>query len=152
MSGTRQLARSVALAGLVALACQSLSAPRGLAGTSWQLVEIQSVDGTTVRPDDSAKYTLAFAADGKVAARADCNRGAGTWTSDGASQLTFGNFATTRAMCPPNSLEPRFWRDLSFVRSYLLKDGRLYLSLQADGGIYVFAPLGAPTSQKGDPQ
>jgi len=27
-----------------------------------------------------------------------------------------------------------------FIRSYLLKDGRLYLSLMADGGIYVWAP------------
>jgi hypothetical protein len=27
-----------------------------------------------------------------------------------------------------------------FVRSYLLKDGRLYLRLMADGGIYVWAP------------
>lgn len=28
--------------------------------------------------------------------------------------------------------------DLGFVRSYLLKDGRLHLSLMADGGIYSF--------------
>jgi para-nitrobenzyl esterase len=143
MTRTRQLRRWVALAGLVALGCETLSRSRGLAGTSWQLVEIQSMDGTTLKPDDSAKYTLAFAEGGKVSARADCNRGAGTWTSDGASQLTFGTFATTRAMCPPESLEPRFWRDLAFVRSYLVKDGKLHLSLMADGGIYVFAPLGA---------
>jgi len=29
-----------------------------------------------------------------------------------------------------------------FVRSYVLKDGRLYLSLMADGGIYEFEPGG----------
>lgn len=27
-------------------------------------------------------------------------------------------------------------RDLGYVRSYLLRDGRLYMSLMADGGIY----------------
>ena len=143
MSRTRQLLGRVALVGLAALACQTLSQPRGLAGTSWQLVEMKGKDGAIVRPDDGAKYTLAFAEGGKVSARADCNRGAGTWTSDGASQLTFGNFATTRAMCPPQSLEPRFWRDLSLVRSYLVKDGQLHLSLMADAATYVFAPLGA---------
>ncbi|MCU0812246.1 MAG: hypothetical protein MUE59_14660, partial [Thiobacillaceae bacterium] len=31
-------------------------------------------------------------------------------------------------------------RDLAHVRSYLLKDGKLYLSLMADGGIYEWAP------------
>ena len=30
--------------------------------------------------------------------------------------------------------------EVGFVRSYLLKDGRLYLSLMADGGIYAWEP------------
>jgi hypothetical protein len=29
---------------------------------------------------------------------------------------------------------------LAYVRSYVLRDGRLSLSLMADGGIYTFAP------------
>jgi para-nitrobenzyl esterase len=31
-------------------------------------------------------------------------------------------------------------RDLGYVRSYRLKNGRLYLSLMADGGIYEWRP------------
>ena len=30
--------------------------------------------------------------------------------------------------------------DLPFIRSYIKKDGRLFLSLMADGGIYEFEP------------
>jgi membrane-bound inhibitor of C-type lysozyme len=45
-------------------------------------------------------------------------------------------------MCPPGSLHDRIAKDLEFVRSYTIKDGHLYLSLMADGGIYEFAPMG----------
>jgi hypothetical protein len=40
------------------------------------------------------------------------------------------------------SLHDRIARDWKFVRSYTLKDGRLFLSLMADGGIYEFEPPG----------
>jgi heat shock protein HslJ len=56
-----------------------------LGGASWRLVKFQSSDDTTLRPDDKNKYTIAFGADGRVAVRIDCNRGAGDWKSDGRS-------------------------------------------------------------------
>jgi para-nitrobenzyl esterase len=141
------LLRVVAL-GLVVVSAACAS-PRGgeserhrdLSGTAWQLVEIQSMDGTTLQPDESAKYTLTFGGEGHLAARIDCNRGAGTWKATPAGELTLGPLATTRAMCPPHSLHDRFVRDLGYVRSYVTEDGRLFLSLMADGGIYVFEPL-----------
>ena len=37
-------------------------------------------------------------------------------------------------------VDERVARDLGHVRSYLLKDGRLFLSLMADGGIYEWQP------------
>ena len=49
--------------------------------------------------------------------------------------------ALTRAMCPPAPLNDRIPKDLGYVRSYVLKDGHLFLSLMADGGIYEFEPL-----------
>ncbi len=114
---------------------------RGLGGTSWQLVQIQSMDDKTSRPDDRAKYTMAFSADGRVVMRIDCNRGSGTWKSVGPSQLEFGPLAMTRAACPPGSLHDRIVTDLAYVRSYILRDGHLYLALMADGGIYELEPL-----------
>lgn len=112
-----------------------------LGGTSWQLVRIQSMDGKVVTPADRSKYTIAFAADGKVSMRIDCNRGRGTWKSSEPNHLLFGPLAMTRAQCPPGSLHDRVVKDMSYVRSYVVKDGHLFLSLQADGGIYELEPM-----------
>ncbi len=112
----------------------------GLAGTAWQLVRIQSMDDTVQVPDDRSMYTLQFGEDGTVAVRADCNRGTGGWTSEGAS-LAFGPLATTRAMCPPGSLHDAYIAQLSYVRSYVLRDGMLHLATMADGAILDFEPL-----------
>lgn len=111
-----------------------------LGGTSWQLVKFQSSDGTTLTPDDRTKYTITFEADGGVSTRIDCNRGRGTWKSQGPNKLEFGPLALTRAQCPPGSLHDRVARDWTYIRSYTLKDGDLYLALIADGGIYEFEP------------
>ncbi len=100
-----------------------------LSGTSWQLVRIQSMDDKVATPTDRSKYTMTFGADGRVNMRVDCNRGSGTWKSAEASQLVFGPMAMTRAMCPPGSLHDRIVKDMPYVRSYVIKDGHLFLSL-----------------------
>jgi para-nitrobenzyl esterase len=91
-------------------------------------------------PDDRAKYTIDFAAGGQLTARVDCNRGRGTWKSNGPNQLQFGPLALTRAMCPPGSLHDQIVKQWGNIRSYVMKDGHLFLSLMADGGIYEFEP------------
>jgi para-nitrobenzyl esterase len=111
-----------------------------LAGTTWQLVSFEGGDGTILTPDDRSKYTLAFATDSGVSVRLDCNRGRGTWRSTPPNGLAFGPLALTRAMCPPGSLHDQIVRQWPYVRSYVLKDGHLFLSLMADGGIYEFEP------------
>ena len=121
----------------------SAAGPASLAGTSWQLVRFQGGDGAVVTPDDGSKYTLAFGADGAVAARIDCNRGRGTWKSASPGQLALGPLALTRAMCPPQSMHDRIVKHWGGIRSYVMKDRHLFLSLMADGGIYEFQPAGA---------
>jgi len=113
----------------------------GLGGTSWQLVKFRGGDDAVLMPDDKAKYTIAFAGDGNVNVRFDCNRGRGTWTSRGPNQLQFGPLALTRAMCPPGSLHDHLVRQWPFVRSYTMKAGNLFLSLMTDGGSYEFEPM-----------
>jgi para-nitrobenzyl esterase len=115
-----------------------------LTGVTWRLVGFKGGDDHTFAPEDRAKYTLRFAPDGKVQARLDCNRGMGNWTSAGPGQLALGPLALTRAMCPPGSLHDRLAKDWGYVRSYVLKDGHLYLSLLADAGIYEYEPEPAP--------
>jgi para-nitrobenzyl esterase len=50
---------------------------------SWRLVAFQGSDDTTLMPADRAKYTIEFAAGGRLTVRIDCNRGRGTWKSNG---------------------------------------------------------------------
>lgn len=115
-----------------------------LAGTSWQLVKISSMDDSTDVPDAPSRYTLELDADGSVSILADCNRGMGNWSSEGTSQLTFGPVAATRAMCPPDSLSGKYLAQFEYVRSYVLKDGHLFLATMADGSIIEFEPLLLP--------
>jgi para-nitrobenzyl esterase len=115
------------------------SAP-ALAGTAWQLVKVQSSDGRTLTPDDRTKYTIEFGGGGRLDARIDCNRGRGTWTTTGPNQVQLALLALTREACPPGSLQDQIVRDWALVRSYAVKDGHLFLSLMADGGMYEFEP------------
>jgi len=116
-----------------------------LLGSSWRLVEFQSSDDKVglVKPDDPSKYTLSLGVDGRAAMRLNCNRAAGPWSSraNGADSGSFslGPLAVTKAACAPPSLDERIARDAEYIRSYVLRDGRLYLSLAADGGTYVWA-------------
>jgi len=116
------------------------NAAPNLGGTSWQLVKFRGSDNTTQIPDDKTKYTIAFATDGRVSVRIDCNRGMGSWKSSGPNQLQFSPLALTKVACPAGSLYDRIAKDWGFVRSYEIKDGHLFLSLAADRGVYEFEP------------
>lgn len=115
-----------------------------LSGTDWRLVEFQSMsDEVGIKcPDDPSLYTLSFGTDGKVLLRLNCNRGRGSWSatpsSSSGGSIEFGPVAITRVLCPPPSMDEQIARDLKFVRSYMIKEDRLFLSLMADGGIYVW--------------
>ncbi len=118
-----------------------------LADTEWRLVKIQSMDDTTdtVSPKDRALYVMRLNSDGTVNMRLNCNRANGTWSSEASSnnasgRFEFGPLATTRALCPLPTLDEQIVADAKYVRSYLLKNDKLYLSLFADGGIYTWEP------------
>ncbi len=124
-----------------------------LANTRWRLVEFQSMDDAqgTKRPSDPSRYTMRLRGDGTVAMQLNCNRATGTWSATASGDLNsgafeFGPLAVTRALCPPPSMDESIAAQARYIRGYLLKDGRLYLSLMADGGIYAWEPdLGAST-------
>jgi para-nitrobenzyl esterase len=140
--------RILLLAASAVLAACTTSAPTGvpagpaaaagLEGTSWRLVQIAMSDGATRPAIDRSRYTIGFGRDGVLNVRFDCNRGRGSWTSAAPGNLEFGPLALTRALCPVGSLHDDLVRQWPHVRSYLLKDGRLFLSLMADGGTIEF--------------
>ena len=68
-------------------------------------------------------------------------RSAESGTDGGSGSFSFGRLAVTRALCAPPNLDERIARDSEYVRSFLLRDGRLYLSLMADAGIYAWEPV-----------
>jgi heat shock protein HslJ len=123
---------------------QQPSVQSALVGRTWRLVEIVSMNDRVDAPDDRALYTMTFKADGSVQIQADCNRGTGSWTSTAAGKLQFGQIAATQAMCPPDSLHDRFTAQLPWVRSYVMKDGHLFLATMADGSIIELEPVELP--------
>lgn len=128
--------------------CGSAAASDPIAGTSWQLLTIESM--TTEQPatiiDDPAKYTVAFGNDGQAAFQIDCNLGSGTFqvTAGGSDSgsLNFGPIALTRKFCPQPSVDTTVAAALGRIRSYLLADGQLHLSMEADSGIMHWEPRG----------
>jgi para-nitrobenzyl esterase len=110
----------------------------GPGGTSWQLVKFVGANGAVLTAPDRSKYRVTFADDGGVTVRMDCNRGQGTWASPRPGQIRFGPLALTRAICPASGLTNRLARDWANMRSYVFSDGRLFISLMADGGTYEF--------------
>jgi heat shock protein HslJ len=149
------LAAAVALA----VACASPSpeqAAEGLAGSNWRLVEFESSDDAigVIRPADPSRYTLSLGTDGRVSMRLDCNRGSGAYedtpTRDDGGALSIGPLAVTRAACPDAALADQLARHVEYFRSYILRDGRLHISLMADGGIYVWEPAGGSVSRARD--
>lgn len=118
-----------------------------LADTQWRLVEFQSMDDASgiKRTDDPSKYTMRLDGDGTVTLQLNCNSASGTWVTKAGQELSSGSFnfgplAATKALCPPPSMDEHVLSQAPYVRSFLMKDGRLYLSLMADGGIYVWEP------------
>lgn len=134
----------VAAAGCEAHGADVTAPP--LAGTQWRLVEFQSMNDAQgiARPSEGTVYSMWLHGDGSVTMQLNCNRATGTWSALPGSQATSGRFklgplAATRARCTPPSMDESIIAQSSDIRSYLIKDGRLHLSLMADGGIYVWA-------------
>lgn len=144
---------AAAVAAVTALSmagCGKATATDPLLGTTWQLLGIDSMspeEEPNLTIDDPVKYTVTFGDDGRAGFRIDCNRGNSTWTTDpGAADsgsLSFGPIAVTRMMCPQPSDDAKVAAALSRVRGYLLADGKLSLSLEADSGVMRWEPLPA---------
>jgi hypothetical protein len=124
------LAMTLSLLAGCAAAPAARPAAQGLAGTAWALEAVVSMadDQPTLRPDDPARYTLVFGANGQAQLRLDCNRASAAWQAEPA----------------PGASAALLVRDLPYVRSYVIESGRLHLALMADGGILRWAPLARP--------
>jgi para-nitrobenzyl esterase len=115
---------------LNACAAPSPRSGEALGGTSWQLVRFKGGDDTILTPDDRAKYTIAFASDGGVSVRLDCNRGRAVRAARAHARAVSAGIAA-RPHCQALA-----------VRALIHDEGRPpFLSLMADGGIYELEPI-----------
>jgi heat shock protein HslJ len=130
---------------------QSAAETLGLAGTRWRLIDFQSMDDSQGRtiPAHPDRYTITFGTDGRASMQIDCNRGSAPWraipSGSGGGSLTFGAISSTRMACQELSMSRLMERQLPYVRSYTLSNGRLHMSLMADGGVFTWEP--APNGQ-----
>ncbi|MFG6157997.1 META domain-containing protein [Halomonas sp. 1390] len=113
--------------------------------THWQLVEIQSMDDTSRKPEDPSRYTLDLKSDGTALIQSDCNSATASWKAEG-SQLTFGQLSSTRARCPDTSLDEVYRAQFKWVRSFVTREGHLFLATMADGAIIEFRSTTEPTA------
>jgi len=118
-SGTIQGPSSVPSAPINSLAIET--------NAVWQLRSIVSADGSLLTIEDPSVFTLMLTDDGKVSARADCNRGSGGYTISG-NTLSIGPMASTRASCPTAPVDQQFLALLGGENIVTTSGGTLQLS------------------------
>lgn len=108
-----------------------------LIGTTWKWQQTLYSNDTKAVPLNPEHYTMKLLPDGRVSIRADCNFGGGVYQLNGRS-ISIGITHTTRAACPPGSLEQRYIRDLNAAAIYFMRDEALYIDLKYDTGTMRF--------------
>ncbi len=108
-----------------------------LIGTVWRWQQTLYNIDTKAVPPNPGNYTLKLLPDGKVSIRADCNGGGGVYRLD-ESKISIEITHTTRAACPPESLDQNYIRDLNAAAIYFFKADVLYLDLKYDTGTMKF--------------
>jgi heat shock protein HslJ len=109
-----------------------------LLGIVWKWQQTLYNNDQRAVPNDPSGYTIVFQPDGTLAIRADCNRAGGNYTLENSS-LNITVTHSTRAMCPPDSLEQTFLKDLDAATIYFMRKGQLYIDLKYDTGTMRFS-------------
>ena len=124
-----------ALLMIVALSLSACGSRKDtLTDVVWQWASMQE----TMPPSQSvvpqpADYTITFNEDGTVDIQADCNRVAGTYTTND-DKLTIEIGPSTRMACADGSQDQIFLASLGRVGSYDFKDDQLQLKFADDTG------------------
>ncbi len=115
--------------------------PATIQDVPWQWTGSRYNDGSGIGVPAPGRYVLVLAGDGAAAIRADCNRVRGRYRLD-AHRLSIEPGPSTRAMCPPDSLDRPFLKDLAAVQSWMIHNGDLVLMLEYDTGTMRFTRAG----------
>jgi heat shock protein HslJ len=113
--------------------------PENITGIEWKWQQSLYSNDQKAVPADATSYTITFLPDGTLNVRADCNRAGGTFTAKDKS-ISIQVTHSTMAMCPPDSLDTKFLKDLAAAAIYFFNKGSLYLDLKYDSGTMKFSP------------
>ncbi len=112
-----------------------------LSGTTWEWVQTVT-PAETITASNPARYQIVFNQDGSVAVTLDCNRGFGSYSTDGSSlEILMGG--STMAMCPEDSQAAEFSQQLSNAAGFFFQDGYLFIDQAMDSGTMQFRPIPA---------
>jgi heat shock protein HslJ len=149
MRSVASLSAVVLLVASVAAACTSGGASgSGLTGKTWALTAITEKTPAfqgVIPAADAGRYTIAFAADGTVSGKADCNQFTGTYKTSGSNGLTIALGAMTMAFCPDGEFANLYVHALSNTASYAITGETLTLTL-TDGGTLSFNSTGGASA------
>jgi heat shock protein HslJ len=126
---------------LLIAGCAGMDAPgtvrqEDVTRARWHWVGVLFDAAATSVPDPS-RYWVEFASQGGVVVNADCNGGLGRLVGPG---LSPGPISLTRRMCDPGSMDARFARLLSQVRSGTFDGGLLRLHTDASDLLFTQNP------------
>ena len=116
----------------------AVDAGEDLIGITWKWQQSRYNNDTYATPQNPSRYTIAFRPEGALSIRADCNRAGGKYTIQ-KSSLTIEVTHSSRAACPPDSLEQTFLRDLNSAAIYFIREGDLYIDLMYGSGTMKFS-------------
>lgn len=107
------------------------AAADSLAGSRWVWISATDASGQTLTVEDPQRYGVFFQDGGELAVKADCNRVLGSYSGDG-DVLSLVARASTKALCPPDTLEDEFLKGLQEATGFR-RDGGTLVLLQGQG-------------------
>lgn len=120
-----------------------------LVDIEWQWKKTSYSNDTEAVPGNPERYSITFREEGSFFGLADCNRIRGSYSLSG-GQIVIGPITSTRAMCPPDSLDRVFLKDLERAVIIFFKGDRLYIDLKLHSGTMVFLPVRGERAEKPD--
>ena len=109
-----------------------------LVGTSWYLQDFKTDTGALVAVTNPRDYTLAFAPDGHMTIRADCNSGTGSYSVDGGN-ISIKVLEMSQATCNPSSLWQQYLNALTQATTYQQTSGTLTFNVPPKGELRFLA-------------
>ena len=104
-----------------------------ITGINWAWQFTRNSSGNDITPPTPSRYTINFKNNGTFDIQADCNWGGGTYTIE-ENFITVKITHTTKAMCPPDSLEQTFIQHLNSSKRFYFIDDNLHVELKGDSG------------------